>query len=66
MMYCYFMYVDICRLVTELLFLISPLIGALISLTGLLFDLKMTSAKNLLLQTNLNQTIIALNPTSTF
>ena len=32
--------------------------------TGLLFDLTMTSIKNLLLQTHLNQTIIALNPTS--
>ena len=46
--------------------LMSPLIGAVISLTGLLFDLTMTSTKNLLLQTHLNQTIIALNPISTF
>ena len=37
-----------------------------ISLTGLLFDLTMTSIKNLLLQTHLNQTTIALNPTSMF
>ena len=36
-----------------------------ISLTGLLFDLTMTSMKNLLLQTHLNQTIIALNRFST-
>ena len=34
------------------------------SLTGSLFDLTKTSIKNLLLQTHLNQTIIALNPTS--
>ena len=39
---------------------------AVISLTGLLFDLTMTSIENLLLQTHLNQTIIALNPTSIF
>ena len=38
--------------------------GVVISLTGLLFDLTITSIKNLLLQTHLNQTIIALNPTS--
>ena len=37
--------------------LISPLISAVISLTGLLFDLTMTSIKNLLLQTHLNQII---------
>ena len=37
-----------------------------ISLTGLLFDLTMTSIENILLQTHLNQTIIALNPTSMF
>ena len=37
-----------------------------ISLTGLLFDLTMASIKNLLLQTHLNQTIIALNSTSIF
>ena len=36
------------------------------SLTGLLFDLTMTSIENLLLQTHLNQTTIALNPTSIF
>ena len=35
-----------------------------ISLTRLFFDLTMTSIKNLLLQTHLNQTIITLNPTS--
>ena len=40
--------------------------GAVISLTGLLFDLTMTSIENLLLQTHLNQTTIALNPTSIF
>ena len=34
--------------------------------TVLLFDLTMTSIKNLLLQTHFNQTIIALNPTSMF
>ena len=33
---------------------------------GSLFDLTMTSIKNQLLQTHLNQTIIALNPTSMF
>ena len=33
---------------------------------GLLFDLTMTSIENLLLQTHLNQTIIAINPTSMF
>ena len=44
--------------------LISPLTGVVVPLTGLLFDLTMTSMKNLLLQTHLNQTIIALNPTS--
>ena len=43
--------------------LISQLTGAVISLTGLLFDLTMTSIENLLLQTHLNQTTIALNPT---
>ena len=37
-----------------------------ISLTGLSFDLTMTSIENLLLQTHLNQTTIALNPTSMF
>ena len=31
-----------------------------------MFDLTMTSIQNLLLQTHLNQTIIALNPTSMF
>ena len=46
--------------------LTSPLISAVISLTGLLFDLTITSIANLLLQTHLNQTIIALNPTSMF
>ena len=46
--------------------LISQLTGAVISLTGLLFDLTMTSIENLLLQTHLNQTNIALNPTSIF
>ena len=46
--------------------LISQLTGAVISLTGLLFDLTMTSIKNLLLQTHLNQSIIALNPISMF
>ena len=46
--------------------LISPLISAVISLTGLLFDVMMTSINNLLLQTHLNQTIIALSPTSMF
>ena len=35
-------------------------------LTGLLFDLTMTSIRNLLLQTRLNQTIIALSTTSMF
>ena len=45
---------------------ISQLTGAVILLTGLLFDLTMTSIENLLLQTHLNQTTIALNPTSTF
>ena len=44
----------------------KPLTGAVISLTGLLFDLTMTSIKNLLLRTHLNQTIIALNPTSMY
>ena len=44
--------------------LISQLTGAVISLTGLLFDLTMISIENLLLQTHLNQTTIALNPTS--
>ena len=43
-----------------------PLTGAVISLTGLLFDLTMTSIRNLLLQTHLNQTIIALSTTSMF
>ena len=42
------------------------LTGSVISLTGLLFDLTMTSIENLLLQTHLNQTTIALNPTSIF
>ena len=46
--------------------LISPLISSGISLTGLLFDLTMTSIKNLLLQTHLSQTIIALNAASMF
>ena len=36
------------------------------SFTGSLFDLTMTSIKNLLLQTHLNQTTIALSPTSMF
>ena len=44
----------------------SQLTGAVISLTGLLFDLTMTSIENLLLQTHFNQTTIALNPTSIF
>ena len=44
----------------------SQLTGAVISLTGLLFDLTMTSIENLLLQTHLNQTTIAQNPTSMF
>ena len=42
------------------------LTGALISLTGLLFDLTMTSIENVLLQTHLNQTTIALSHTSIF
>ena len=46
--------------------LISQLTGTVISLTGSLFDLTMTSIENLLLQTHLNQTTIALNPTSIF
>ena len=46
--------------------LISQLTGAVISLTGLLLDLTMTSIENLLLQTHLNQTTIALNPASIF
>ena len=46
--------------------LISQLTGAVISLTGLLFDLTTTSIENLLLQTHFNQTTIALNPTSIF
>ena len=46
--------------------LMSPIICADISLTGLLFDLMTTSMKDLLLQTHLNQTIIALNPTLIF
>ena len=46
--------------------LISQLTGAVISLTGLLFDLTMTSIENLLLLTHLNQTTIALNLTSIF
>ena len=46
--------------------LISLLISAVISLTGIWFDLTMISTQNLLLQTHLNQTIIALNPTSLF
>ena len=45
---------------------ISPFTGVVISLTGLLFDLTMTSITNLLLQNHLKQTIIALNPTSMF
>ena len=44
--------------------LMSPLTGAVISLTGLLFDLTMTSMKIILLQTHLNQIIIALSPAS--
>ena len=44
----------------------KPTHTEVISLTGLLFDLTMTSIVNLLLQTHLNQTIIALNPTSMF
>ena len=44
----------------------NPHTGAVISLTGSLFDLTMTSIKNLLSQTHLNQTIIVLNPTSMF
>ena len=44
----------------------SQLTGAVISLTGQLIDLTMTSMKNQLLQTQLNQTIIALSPTSIF
>ena len=40
--------------------------GVVISLAGYLFDQTMTSIKNLLLQTHLNQSIIALNPTSMF
>ena len=46
--------------------LISQLTGAVISLTGLLFDLTMTSIDNLLVQTYLNQITIALNPISIF
>ena len=42
----------------------SPLISAVISLTGLLLNLTMTSILNLQLQTHLNQIIIALNPIS--
>ena len=45
---------------------IGPLISAVISLTGLLFGLTMTSIKNLLLQTHMNKDIIALNLTSTY
>ena len=45
--------------------LISQLTGAVNSLTGLLFDLTMTSIENLLLQTHLIQNTCALNPTST-
>ena len=44
----------------------NPNHSAVISLTGSLLDLTMTSIENILLQTQLNQTIIALNPTSTF
>ena len=44
----------------------KPTHGAVISLTGLLFDLTMKSIENLLLQTHFNQTTIALNPTSIF
>ena len=44
----------------------KPTHRCVISLTGLLFDLTMTSIENLLLQTHLNQTTIALNPTSIF
>ena len=46
--------------------LISPLMSAVISLTGLMFDLTITSIKNLLFLTHLNPTIIALNPTAIF
>ena len=46
--------------------LISQLTGAVILLTGLLFDQTMTSIQSQILQTHLNQTIIALNPTSMF
>ena len=46
--------------------LISPHISTVMSLTGLLFDMTITSIENLLLLTHLNQTIIALNPTSIF
>ena len=46
--------------------LMSQLTGAVISLTGLLFDLTMTSIENLLLRTLMNQNTIALNPTSIF
>ena len=51
-------------LITLFKSLISPLIGAVISLTGLLFDLTIISIENVLLQTHMRQTIIALNPTS--
>ena len=44
----------------------KPTHRCVISLTGLLFDLTMTSIENLLLQTHLNQTTIALNSTSIF
>ena len=44
----------------------EPTHSAVMSLTGLLFDLTMTSMKNLLLQSHLNHAIIASNPTSMF
>ena len=44
----------------------EPTHRCVISLTELLFDLTMTSIEKLLLQTHLNQTTIALNPTSIF
>ena len=44
----------------------KPTHRAVISLTGLLFDLTMTSIENLLLQTHLNQTIIALNTSTLY
>ena len=47
-------------------FINKPTHRCVISLTGLLFDLTMTSIENLLLLTHFNQTTIALNPTSIF